>query len=299
MLNTDNLYDNKENSNDTYEEKPPHISVLPNEIKDLILKQKPQKAVDFTFGAGGHSRIILDNSNCSLIAFDRDASTKYFADKMQSIYKDRFQFYNDISANLHHHVKEKQDFIMGDLGLSQMQLASDRGFAYSKNSSLEMNMGVESLGTLKDVIKTLSEEDIYYILAEYGEEPQARKISKAIHMQRMWLDNSEDLKRVILNNIRNHQEENKVLSRCFQAFRIYINREIAVLEKTLTLAFDLLNPSGMLAIITFHSLEDRAVKIFFKQKFKNHSLILPKEEEIEANSQSRSAKLRVGIKQCN
>lgn len=274
----------------------PHIPVLPSQIQNLIKEHQPARVLDFTFGAGGHSRICLENSNCILTAFDRDGDTVQYSNKFKEQYGDRFHFYKDISSNIGLYVEKKQDFILGDLGLSQMQLASDRGFAYNKNSNLEMSMGVESLGALKDIIKNLGEEAIYNILMEYGEEPQSRRISRAIYLNRMKLNNSDDLKRVILDSLYNHKEENKVLSRCFQAFRIYINQEISTLEKTLTIAYDLLNEGGVLAIITFHSLEDRAVKIFFKHKFKKSSLMVPTKDEMDKNSQSRSAKLRVGIK---
>jgi 16S rRNA (cytosine1402-N4)-methyltransferase len=275
----------------------PHISVLPNEIKDLVIRYSPVRAIDFTFGAGGHSRIILENSNCVLNAFDRDETTKVYANELKEKYKERFFFHNDVSLNLQSYISNNQNFILGDLGLSQMQLASDRGFAYNKNSDLQMSMGVGSLGDLKTILKNLTEEKIYEILMEYGEEPNSKSISRAIYIERNHINTSDELKKIVLSCIKRKIEENSTLSRCFQAFRIYINEEIYILEKTLQIAYNNLEKNGILAIITFHSLEDRAVKIFFKHKFKKNFLVVPTNEEMAGNNQSRSAKLRYGIKE--
>jgi 16S rRNA (cytosine1402-N4)-methyltransferase len=281
-----------------------HISVLTNEIKDLVknfvdnnLIKDTSYAIDFTFGAGGHSKIILDNwyKNGKLIAIDRDPFTENFATKIKEEYKERFDYYNDISSNMKKYIKNNVRFILGDLGLSQMQLNNKRGFAYKDDSFLDMQMGVESLGSLASFLKTLSPFKIGEILREYGEEPHWKKIANKIHEKKNTINTTGDLKEVI-ESILHKKEINKSLSRCFQAFRIFINGELSILENTLKNAYDLLEDGGIMAIITFHSLEDRIVKLFFKEYLYETKIIYPSEEEITINSQSRSAKLRVGKK---
>jgi 16S rRNA (cytosine1402-N4)-methyltransferase len=285
----------------------PHVSVLPNEIKDLIknfvhnnLNNKfIPVAIDFTFGAGGHSKIILDNwyENGKIVAIDRDPYTEIFAKDIKEKYKNKFEYYNDISSNMAKYIldNEKVKFILGDLGLSQMQLNNKRGFAYRDDSDLDMQMGVESLGSLSNFLKTLSAFKIGEILREYGEEPSWKKIANTINENKNNINTTGDLKKII-ESIVHKKEINKSLSRCFQAFRIFINNELSILEDTLKNAYDLLDEGGMLAIITFHSLEDRIVKQFFKEFLYDTSIIYPSENEINLNSQSRSAKLRIGKK---
>lgn len=273
-----------------------HIAVLPREITKLVKDIQINIGVDFTFGAGGHSKIILENmknQNGKLVSLDRDITTKQFALPLEKIYEKRFMFYVDISYNMDKYV-DKIDFILGDLGLSQMQLNESRGFSYKTNSPLNMQMGVDSLGSLSSFITTLSEYKIGEILREYGEEHQWRKIAAEIHTHRRSIYTTHDLKSIIEKVVK--KDLNKALSRCFQAFRIFINQEFLILDKTLKVAYELLNNGGTMAIITFHSLEDRIVKTFFKSHLKELQLIMPQEDEVESNPQSRSAKLRIGKK---
>jgi 16S rRNA (cytosine1402-N4)-methyltransferase len=287
-----------------------HISVLKNQINFLIKKQinfinneNYFTAIDFTFGAGGHSQIILSNLNLEngkLIGIDRDPVTKIFAEKLKEKYQDQnFQYYNDISSNMKNYINEKDKvyFILGDLGLSQIQLNNPRGFAYKEDSILDMQMGVGSLGKLFTFIQETNVNKIGEILREYGEEPNWYKISLKIYKNRNEINTTFKLKEVILSALKlKPQEENKCLSRCFQAFRIFINDEIEILIKTLKVAYDILEENGLLVIISFHSLEDKIVKMFFKQYLKEIEVIYPSEEEILENKQSRSATLRIGRK---
>lgn len=285
----------------------PHISVLTKEISEVVknfinnnisIDNETLLAIDFTFGAGGHSKIILNNwyNNGKLIGIDRDPNTELFAIKLKEKYKDKFEYYNDISSNMKDYVNNRKvKFILGDLGLSQMQLNDKRGFAYKDESFLDMQMGVESLGSLSSFLKKLSAFKIGEILREYGEESSWKKIANNIYDNRNNINTTNDLKKIIESTV--HKKEiNKSLSRCFQAFRIFINQELLILEKTLKIAYDLLDNGGMLAIITFHSLEDRIVKLFFKEYLKNTEIIYPSIDEININNQSRSAKLRIGKK---
>ena len=285
----------------------PHIPVLPNEIKNLVKNFVHNNinnnyipvAIDFTFGAGGHSKIILDNwyENGKVIGIDRDPYTEIFAKDIKDKYKDKFDYYNDISSHMEKYINnnEKVKFILGDLGLSQMQLNNKRGFAYKDDSLLDMQMGVESLGSLSNFLKTLSSFKIGEILREYGEEPSWKKIANTINENKNNINTTGDLKKII-ESIVHRKEVNKSLSRCFQAFRIFINQELFILENTLKNAYNLLDTGGIFAIITFHSLEDRLVKQFFKEFLYDTLLIYPSENEITLNPQSRSAKLRIGKK---
>ena len=170
-----------------------HISVLPYEIKNLVKNlNNPVTSIDFTFGAGGHTKIILDNCSTNLIALDRDITTTKFAHEIKKIYGDRFNFYVDISHKLSMYTSSA-DFILGDLGLSQMQLRDPRGFSYKDNSDLDMQMGIESLGSLSNFLKTLSEYKIGEILREYGEEPQWRKIANSIIRHKRCIHTTTDL----------------------------------------------------------------------------------------------------------
>lgn len=286
----------------------PHIAVLQKEINFLInniiqkfLETNTNQnftAIDFTFGAGGHSEIILNNlqnlQNYQLISLDRDPSTQIFSTPLLNTYKN-FVYFNDISYNMtkYININHKVYFILGDLGLSQIQLNNQRGFAYKDNSILDMQMGIDSIGSLHQHLKSLSEFEIGNILREYGEELHWKKIAKEIAAHKKKINTTDDLKNLI-KNIISPKYVNKSLSRCFQAFRIFINQELTILEKTLKTAYDILEPNGCLAIITFHSLEDRLVKTFFKHFFKKQELIYPSSEEIVINSQSRSSKLRIG-----
>jgi 16S rRNA (cytosine1402-N4)-methyltransferase len=267
-----------------------HITILKNEIRNLVLKHNPSICIDFTFGAGGHSKIILECTNGTLISLDRDNTTTIYADNLSC---NNFKFYVDISYNMHLYTPIT-DFILGDLGISQMQLNTQRGFSYKEDAFLNMQMGVDSLGNLYDQIQELSEYKIGEILREYGEEPQWRKIAYAIYTNKQKIVTSNHLKDIITSIVKYHPH--KALSRCFQAFRIFINQELSILEKTLKVGYDLLKPNGVFAIITFHSLEDRIVKTFFKKKLINTYYIIPTLEEQTENPQCRSAKLRIGQK---
>lgn len=270
-----------------------HIAVLQEEIKNIIKSSHPRTSLDFTFGAGGHSKIILENSDSKLIAMDRDTSTEKFALPLLEAYGDRFKFYMDISSHMHLYTTSV-DFILGDLGLSQMQLKEHRGFSYKYDSPLDMQMGLHSKGSLHSFIRTLSEYKLGEILREYGEEPQWRRIANLIHEERNSIHTTFHLKEVILQVVK--YNTNQALSRCFQAFRIFINEELSILRTTLQGAYDLLNDGGKLAIITFDSLHDRTVKTFFNKKLHNTQLLRPTEKEVINNSQSRSAILRIGTK---
>lgn len=256
-----------------------HIPVFFKEIEEIISKitlQTPiQSGVDCTFGFGGHSK-MLSKFIPKIIAFDQDPDVFQFA-KNTSI-----QLICDNFSNINQHI-EKTDLILADLGLSTMQLDSNRGFSFMTDTPLDMRMNKNG-PKLKEILARLPRFKIIEIIKKYGEEPLAGKIGKNIESYRLKnnIQTTFDLRKAI------GIDKFAVLARVFQAFRIFLNEEINSLEKLLEV---IPNISETVLIISFHSLEDRLIKQVFK-KYKFNGFFLPTEEEILANPRSRSAKLR-------
>lgn len=272
-----------------------HIPVLQKEVTEIVKILSPKISIDFTFGAGGHTKIILNNSNSTVFSFDRDISTKKFADH---ITEKRFFYINDVSSNIDKYNDIKHvDFILADLGLSQMQLTESRGFSYLTDDELNMQMGVESLGKISSLINSMSEYKLQQIIRIYGEDKQWKKITNAIIEARKKKNiiTTFQLKDIIKNAIGDYHLY-KTLSRCFQALRMYTNNEINILQDTLNKSLKILNNHGCMAFIGFHSIENKIIKDFFKTHLNNIKIFSPTEEEISMNPQSRSALLRIGFK---
>ena len=274
--------------------------------------------VDATFGSGGHSRAILEklDENGKLIAFDQDTDTK-----INLIDDPRFIFINHnfkhIKNHLHYYGIEKVDGILGDLGISSHQLNSEnRGFSYSFDCDLDMRMDTRKPLKASDILNTYSESDLSRIFYLYGELPNAKKLSQTIVNQRQLskFSTTNDF----LNGISSFippSKRFKFLSRVYQAVRMEVNDEMAALRSLLEQSLDLLSPRGRLVIISYHSLEDRLVKVFmrsgnFEDKIAkdmygnmltpfvaiSRGAIKPDEEELKKNTRSRSAKLRIAEK---
>ncbi|OED45571.1 16S rRNA (cytosine(1402)-N(4))-methyltransferase [Rickettsiales bacterium (ex Bugula neritina AB1)] len=275
-----------------------HICVLKSEITEIIKEISPKFSLDFTFGAGGHTKIILNNSSSIVYGFDRDITTKKFANHLQQEYQNRFFYINDISSNVNEYNYIKNiDFILSDLGLSQMQLKSNRGFSYLRNEELDMQMGIKSLGKISHIINNINEYKLQEILRLYSEDKHWKKITKSIieERQKYYISTTFQLKDII-NKVVGNKNLYKSLSRCFQALRIYTNNEIFILQETLEKSFNILNKGGCMAFIGFHSIENKIIKNFFKIYLKNIKTFSPTSEEIDSNSQSRSAFMRIGVK---
>lgn len=253
-----------------------HISIMPKEILELVLKLKVESIVDVTYGGGGHSKLFLEN-NLKLTAMDRDPSV---CEKNPNVICDKF-------SNIDKYVNEV-DIIFADLGISTNQLLSERGFSFMSDTLLDMRVDQQG-DYLYAKIRKMSEYEMANIIKEYGEERNAKKIAKNIVFYRLRNDikTTGDLVKAI------DSDDYRVLSRVFQAFRIYINNEFGELESLLKKGKKI-SKIGML-ILTFHSLEDRIVKRFFKENYKNNGFIPVSEEEIKINNSSRSAKLRFGF----
>jgi 16S rRNA (cytosine1402-N4)-methyltransferase len=281
-----------------------HKTVLLNEtIEGLNLKDK-SIVLDATFGGGGHSKEILEKySNVKIIALDQDKSVS------KNLLDSRISFHNlnfrDLDKVLE---KEQVDGIIFDLGLSSDQLEnSGRGFSFMKDEPLLMTMKenpkTEDL-TAKDIVNSWGEKNLADIIYGYGEERFSRRIAKGIVEARKKnkIETTKDLVKVIEDSVPAGYKKQRLhfATKTFQALRIAVNDELGALQIGLEKGFGLLKKQGRMSVISFHSLEDRIVKRFFKEKKdKNEAILINKKpigataEEIKSNPRSRSAKLRI------
>lgn len=297
-----------------------HIpALLPRTIEALDIRPGGIY-VDVTFGGGGHSKAIVERLSAAeggrLYAFDQDedAIRNAFSDERLTLIHGNFRFLRNF---LRFYGADAVDGILADLGVSFHHFDDPgRGFSFRFEGPLDMRMNRRSALTAAKVVETYDESrlaDIFYL---YGEMKNARRIARALVKARAEapVDTVERFMSIIGPAI-NPRQEKKELAQVFQALRIEVNDEIAALRSLLTQSLQMLRPSGRLAIITYHSLEDRLVKNFMKtgnlegrqeQDFYGRSLspmklltskpVVPDEEEIERNPRSRSAKLRVAEK---
>jgi 16S rRNA (cytosine1402-N4)-methyltransferase len=301
-----------------------HFPVMLDQILSIITPQHGGTFIDCTFGAGGYSKAILKYPNTKVIAFDRDKSVKYFSKALEKECKGKFKFYNEKFSILSLLVKRDIHIkaIIFDLGFSLMQVKNlDRGFSFESKSPLDMRMGINKFSA-HDVLNKLNQNQISTILKYFGDEKDHKKI--AFHLIKLRKNknvlNTDDLVRIIKKIKKNNNFIKKnVATKSLQAIRIFVNNEVSELIKGLIEATKLLNPGGILIVVSFHSLEDKIVKYFFRtysEKNKNPSRYSPKlvkedirlfdcpikkstspsEKEILINPSSRSAKLRYGIR---
>ena len=301
-----------------------HIPVMMTQAIQALNVRDNLDYIDATFGRGGYSKAILDKANCNLLSIDKDLYVKKYARQLKIKYKKRFSFVNSDFIQLESIVKKnKKTYINGgivaDLGVSSMQLDDpNRGFSFSKDGPLDMRMSGEGI-TAQELIYSLTEKELAKILWDYGEEKKSRAIAKVIVKERNkeLLDTTFKLVKIIKKVKKNYyQKKNHPATKSFQALRIAINQELKALEEFLKISEKILLPGARLVLITFHSLEDRIVKVFFnkisgnisnlnrhlpqakeiqKIKFKiiNKKPILPDSEEVKKNKRARSAKLRI------
>jgi len=298
-----------------------HKTVLLNEaIQGLNLEinlSDHQVIVDGTFGGGGHSlEICRRYKGVKIIAIDQDAGAhENKADKFAGLDCD-MTFVNENFKNIDQVLKDLEisevDGVLLDLGLSSDQLEnSGRGFSFLKDEPLLMTMkdkgdnlpSLEDL-TASDIVNTWSEENLATIIFGYGEEKFSKKIARAIAdaREQKKIETTFDLVRVIEGAVPGVYKRGRLhfATRTFQAIRIAVNDELGVLTTGLQKGFEVLKADGRMAVISFHSLEDRIVKKFFKAKADakeailiNKKVILASSEEIKNNSRARSAKLRI------
>ena len=286
-----------------------HIPVMPLEVSNYLVNNPNGLYIDCTFGDGGHALHLLNNfKNIKIIAFDwdEDVSKRFFEE--EDLLKGRVIFIRENFKNIRKFLLKinvnKVDGVLADLGVSSKQLGNlGRGFSFNSDI-LDMRMDNRNKLTAKEVINSYSSEDLADIFYTYGEEHKSRQIAKAIvlHRKTMIIDSAIKLQKIIHSVKRINGKKNPA-TKVFQALRIFINNELKNLEALLLDTPRLLNIGGRIAIISFHSLEDRIVKKNFKYNYNykvykiiTKKIITPSKKEIKNNYKSRSAKMRVAEK---
>ncbi len=307
-----------------------HVSVMAKECMDALEPERGGIYVDCTAGGGGHSLEIAKRlpEGSRLICLDRDdnaiaactARVKDYADKV-TIVKSNFR---NIASALDMIGVDKIDGVMWDLGVSSHQLdEGDRGFSYSKEAPLDMRMDQTEGKSAYDVVNYYSEDELKRIIRDYGEEKFASRVAQFICRRRETapITTTTELADIISSAIpaqKRMKESQHPARRTFQAIRIEVNGELDAIEPSISAAVERLNPGGRLAVITFHSLEDRITKETFKTlstgctcppefpvcvcggkpkiNLLSRKPLLPSDEELEINPRSRSAKLRIAEK---
>jgi 16S rRNA (cytosine1402-N4)-methyltransferase len=295
-----------------------HIPVLVEEVSSLLVTRRDGLYIDATLGTGGHAGHLLERCGASLrmIGIDRDGQAIEEARRLLTRFAGRITFIRGNFRHIGELVRGVMcDGILADLGISSLQLSDrQRGFSYLSDGPLDMSMGGKSR-SVERLMASGSEREICMIIRTFGEERKCRAIARAIVKERneRSITSTGQLRKVIERVI---PERGKMssLSRVFQAFRIWANEELESLEEFLPQAVELLRPGGRLAVISYHSLEDRIVKTFFKReeagcicppefpecrcekiirlKTVTRRPVRPSKQEVEENARARSARLR-------
>ena len=304
-----------------------HLPVLPREVLQYLRPETGGKFIDCTLGGGGHSRLILQASeDVELLGLDQDENALKAAAANLAEFGERFKScrmnFGDL-AGLQEDGWDQVDGILMDIGVSSHQIdEAERGFSYMNDGPLDMRMDNRSELTAARILNESSVDDLTKIFRDYGEERYARRIAKAVVRERdevkQWERTGEfaDLIKKILG--RRKAGSAPAPARCFQALRIAVNRELDVLEEGLQAAFERLKPGGRLVVISFHSLEDRMVKNFFRElsldcecppelpicncsrkaevKVMTRKAVMATKEEINSNSRASCSRLRAAEK---
>ena len=299
----------------------PHIPVLLNEVVAAVKPENGGVYVDGTFGAGGYSRAILDAADCRVIGIDRDPDAVRNGQGLCERYQGRLTLlhgeFGDMVSLVRATGVESVDGVMLDIGVSSMQIdQAERGFSFKRDGRLDMRMSQEGLSAA-DVVNSFSEKEIADIIYLYGEERFSRRIASAIAARRKErpFETTLDFASVVRSVLPHGKDGIDPATRTFQALRIYVNDELGQLRAGLEGAETLLKTGGRMAVVSFHSLEDRIVKNFIQEKSGKTARpskylpeegkagatlkavtkkpVVPSESEIFSNARSRSAKLRV------
>jgi 16S rRNA (cytosine1402-N4)-methyltransferase len=300
----------------------PHISVLLSEVVTAFGDMAHKQIIDATFGAGGYSRAFLQ-AGAKVIAFDRDARVRPFVEATKAQFGEQFDFierpFSQMAEALAKGGIKTVDGIALDIGVSSMQLdEAGRGFSFMRDGPLDMRMSVEGLSA-SDIINDWPQDEIAHVLWLYGEEHRSRAIAAAIVKRRQSqpFERTLDLADVIERAVGGRRgQKAHPATKAFQGLRIAVNDELGELSNALEAAESLIKPEGVLAVVTFHSLEDRMVKTYFAERSGRlpsgsryipevikgpdpsftliaNKAISPSEAELKANPRARSAKLRV------
>jgi len=297
-----------------------HYPVLLSELISIITPQYGGTFIDCTFGQGGYTKKILDFTDTKVIALDRDIDSSKKAQEIQKEYEDRFLFKNIKFSQLDN-LKLKNENIRGvifDLGYSYTQIKDPKkGLSFETIGELNMKMGINEFSA-KEAINILDEKELAQIFKYFGEEKDSNRIAHNIVEDRATRKiTTEELVRIIESSKRKKNQKTHSATKVFQALRIFVNKEISELIYGLINAAKVIKKDGVIAVVTFHSLEDKIVKYFFKSLSENKSVsrympkneekvnlfksinkkpITPSANEIKENPPSRSAKLRYVIK---
>ena len=302
-----------------------HIPVMLSEVIEALEPRDGKHFIDGTFGGGGYSRGLLEAARCSVLAIDRDPAAAQFAQALEERFPGRLKFVLGRYAEMRE-IAEREgisavDGVALDLGVSSMQLdEAERGFSFAQDGPLDMRMGAEGL-TASDLVNALPERDLAAIIATLGEEKRARAIARAILARRAEepITRTGELADIVARVLgRKHDDPKHPATRTFQALRLYLNEELLELARGLSAAEHLLAPKGRIAVVTFHSLEDRIAKRFFAARsmpaprgsrhfpekgrsnflpsfrLLNRRPLSPSKGEIRLNPRARSARLRAG-----
>ena len=297
-----------------------HYPVLLKEIISIITPQYGGTFIDCTFGQGGYSRKILEFDNTKVIALDRDNDSLEKAIQIQKKFEDRLIFKNIKFSQLKNLKLKNEDIkaIIFDLGYSYTQIKDPKkGLSFNSPGSLNMQMGLNNYSA-EDTINKLDEKELEKIFKFFGDENESKYISRNIVKERSKkIIDTQTLVKIVDKTKRKKNFKVNSATKVFQALRIFVNKEISELIFGLINATKVLKKDGVLAVVTFNSLEDKIVKYFFKSLSENKSIsryvpvtkqaenlfilpqkkaIVPTEKEINENLPSRSAKLRYGIK---
>jgi 16S rRNA (cytosine1402-N4)-methyltransferase len=306
-----------------------HVPVLAEEVRELLSVRQGETVVDGTFGAGGHSRLLTRDlaGTGKLIAIDRDPTVRPYFDRVKASARDvQLRFLRgDYAVVLSQLAGNgvKADVVLLDLGLSSMQVdRTERGFSYATDAPLDMRMDTSDELTAAEVVGTWDENELATIFRRYGEERYSRQIARGIVRRRgeLPIERTGQLVDVVRASIPSPARfgEGHPAKRVFQALRIVVNHELESLEAGLPAAFTMLRPGGRLAVISFHSLEDRIVKRFLRDRARGCTCppefpvcvcghepelriltpkpVRPSAAEIEVNPRASSARLRAGVK---
>ena len=298
---------------------PPHIPVLLEPILTLLEPKHRRRIVDGTVGAGGHSYAFLEAGAQHVLGMDVDPHALSLAEKWLAPFQDRFtlvnQSYNSMDSAVARLGWDSVDGILLDLGVSSMQLdTAERGFAFRHDGPLDMRFAQGgNRPPASEIVNYWDEHELHDIFKRYGEERFSKRIAQRIIANRPF-ETTQALAEVVAAAVpRKFHQDIHPATRIFQALRIAVNDELSILERTLPMAIDLLESGGRLAVISFHSLEDRIVKRIFKEastevvsppgmmleekqatvKLLTRKPIVASAEEAKYNPRSRSAKLRV------
>ena len=300
-----------------------HYPVLLKEIISVITPQHGGTFIDCTLGQGGYTKEILKYQNTKVIGLDRDINSEIIGKIIQEKFPDRFLFKN-LKFSMLNNLKLKNENIKGivfDLGYSFTQMKDPKkGLSFNSQGELNMMMGLNDFSA-KEVINNLEVKEIEKILKYFGDENDAKIIAKNIVKERqLKIIDTQELVRIIEKSKRKKNYRVHSSTKTFQALRIFVNKEISELINGLINSAKILKKNGILAVVTFHSLEDKIVKYFFKSLSENKSIsryepkvqqkkisfkmplkkpIVPSDKELKENLPSRSAKLRYLIKQAD